>query len=180
MAIERKNYITPGGYKLLKDEYDFLKHRERPEVTKVVSWAASLGDRSENADYQYGKKRLREIDRRIRFLTRRINEALIVNPIEQENIAEGKILFGATVGLENEEGTYRSYSIVGIDEVDTAKGFISWRSPIAKALLGKEEGDEVVIKSPNGAREYTIMEVTYQEIEIEEFVYEDPSKRQLG
>ena len=180
MAIERKNYITPLGYKRLKDEHDFLKMKERPEVTKVVSWAASLGDRSENADYQYGKKRLREIDRRLRFLIRRINEALVVDPLEQAKIAGEKVIFGATVELEDEEGNEKIVSIVGVDEVDTSKGLISWKAPIGKGLLGKELGDEVVIKTPTGPKEYSIIDVIYKEITIEGFVYEDPSKRQLG
>lgn len=180
MAIERKNYITPAGYKRLKDEHDFLKMQERPEVTKVVSWAASLGDRSENADYQYGKKRLREIDRRLRFLIRRINEAQIVDPLDQASLAGNKVLFGASVTLEDEEGIDRRYSIVGEDELDISKGLISWKSPIGKGLLGKELNDEVNIRTPSGNQIFNIIEVRYQRIEIEEFQYEDPSKRQLG
>ncbi len=180
MAIERKNYITPAGFKRLKDEHDFLKMKERPEVTKVVSWAASLGDRSENADYQYGKKRLREIDKRLRFLTRRINEAQVVDPLKQETIAGEKVMFGATVILEDEDEQTKKFSIVGIDEVDTSKGLISWMSPIGKGLIGKEEGDEVLIKTPSGNKEFTIIRVSYEEIQMEEFQYEDPSKRQLG
>jgi len=180
MAIERKNYITPEGYKRLKDEYEFLKMKERPEVTKVVSWAASLGDRSENADYQYGKKRLREIDRRLRFLIRRINEAQIVDPLEQESRAGDKILFAASVALEDEEGIEKKYSIVGEDEVDISQGRISWKSPIGKGLLGKTSDDEVNIHTPNGNQTFRIIEVIYKRIEIEEFQYEDPSKRQLG
>lgn len=180
MAIERNNYITPAGYKRLKDEYDFLKMKERPEVTKVVSWAASLGDRSENADYQYGKKRLREIDRRLRFLTRRINEAQVIDPLDQRDRAGDKIIFGATVILEDDEGTEYRYSIVGEDELDTQKGHISWKSPIGRGLLGKELDDEVSIKTPIGVKDFTITEVIYQKIEVEGFEYEDPSKRQLG
>lgn len=183
MAIERKNYITPAGYKRLEDEHDFLKMKERPEVTRIVSWAASLGDRSENADYQYGKKRLREIDRRLRFLIRRINEAQVVDPLDQAGRAKnngGKILFGATVTLEDEEGGERVYSIVGEDEVDTHRGYISWKSPIGKGLLGRELDDEVMIRTPNGDQVFSIIAVVYQRIEVEEFKYEDPSKRQLG
>ncbi len=180
MAIERNNYISPAGYKRLKDEYDFLKMKERPEVTKVVSWAASLGDRSENADYQYGKKRLREIDRRLRFLTKRINEAQVIDPLEQEQRSNGCIIFGVTVVLEDDEEAQRKYSIVGEDEVDTEKGYISWKSPIGKGLIGKEVDDEVRIKTPLGVKEFTIIEVLYEKIEVEEFQYEDPSKHQLG
>jgi len=180
LAIERKNYITPNGFKRLKDEHDFLKMKERPEVTKVVSWAASLGDRSENADYQYGKKRLREIDRRLRFLIRRINEAQVVDPLEQQQRGGDKILFGATVTLEDEQGLERKYSIVGEDEVDTSKGLISWKSPIGKGLLGRQLDDEVSIRTPSGNQVFSIIEVVYQRIEVEEFQYEDPSKRQLG
>lgn len=180
MAIERKNYITPAGFKRLKDEHDFLKMKERPEVTRVVAWAASLGDRSENADYQYGKKRLREIDRRLRFLIRRINEAQVVDPLEQEERAGDKILFGATVTLEDEEGNEKEVSIVGEDEVDTSRGLISWKSPIGKGLLGRERDDEVNIRTPSGQQIFTIIEVLYKKIAVEEFKYEDPSKRQLG
>jgi transcription elongation factor GreB len=180
LTLERKNYITPYGLKRLQDEYDFLKMKERPEVTRIVSWAASLGDRSENADYQYGKKRLREIDKRIRFLTKRINESLVVDPLKQASTAGEKIMFGATVEVEDEDGDIRKYSIVGSDEVDTHKGYISWMSPIGKGLLGKELGEEVVIKTPAGAKEFTIQSVQYLEILIEEFEYDDPNKRQLG
>ena len=180
MAIERKNYITPGGLKRLNDEHDFLKMKERPEVTRIVAWAASLGDRSENADYQYGKKRLREIDRRLRFLIRRINEALPIDPVEQGQRAQDQIMFGAQVTLEDEEGGEHQFTIMGIDEIDTARGHISWKSPIGKGLLGKELGDEVNIKTPSGIKEFTVTKVLYQKIEVQEFIYEDPSKRQLG
>lgn len=177
MAIERKNYITPHGLKRLQDEHDFLKMTERPKVTKLVAWAASLGDRSENADYQYGKKRLREIDRRLRFLIRRINEALVVDPLKQ---IDGKIMFGATVTLEDGDGEEKVVQIVGVDEVNTDKGRISWKSPIGKGLLGKEEGDDVTIKVPSGLKEFTITEVEYREVHIEEYVYDGPDQSQLG
>ncbi len=161
------NYITPMGFKRLQDEHEHLSRVERPETVKVVTWAASLGDRSENADYQYGKKRLREIDRRLRFLSKRIDAAQIVDPLKVES---EKIQFGATIVLEDEEGNEKIYSIVGTDEIDTQKGLISWKSPIGKGLIGREEGDEVVIKTPKGDAEYTIINVQYKKIEMEEFI----------
>ncbi|MFG1494970.1 transcription elongation factor GreB [Halobacteriovorax sp. ZH4_bin.1] len=163
MAIKKDNYITPRGYAKLEEELNFLMKTERPEVTATVKWAASLGDRSENADYQYGKKRLREIDRRIRFLNTRINAALIVDPL---SISSDKIQFGATVVLEDEDGNEKKYSIVGVDEVDTTKGFVSWKSPIARAMIGKEEGDEVIVQAPGDDFEYTIVEINYIDIEV--------------
>lgn len=161
------NYITPLGFKRLQDEHEHLSRVERPETVKVVTWAASLGDRSENADYQYGKKRLREIDRRLRFLSKRIDAAQIVDP---EKVETDKVQFGATVRLEDEEGEIKVFSIVGTDEIDTQKGLISWKSPIGKGLIGKEEGDEVVIRTPKGDSDYTILEVEYKKIQIQEFV----------
>ncbi|MFG1481400.1 transcription elongation factor GreB [Halobacteriovorax sp. HFRX-2_2] len=163
MAIKKDNYITPRGYAKLEEELNFLMKTERPEVTATVKWAASLGDRSENADYQYGKKRLREIDRRIRFLHTRINAALIVDPL---SVSSEKIQFGATVLLEDEDGNEKRYSIVGVDEVDTIKGLVSWKSPIARALIGKEEGDEVIVQAPGDDFEYTIVEINYIDIEV--------------
>ncbi|EPZ49985.1 transcription elongation factor GreB [Bacteriovorax sp. BAL6_X] len=163
MAIKKDNYITPRGYTKLEEELTFLMKTERPEVTATVKWAASLGDRSENADYQYGKKRLREIDRRIRFLNTRINAALIVDPL---SVSSEKIQFGATVILEDEEGNEKKYSIVGVDEVDTTKGLVSWKSPIARAMIGKEEGDEVIVQAPGDDFEYTIIEINYIDIEV--------------
>ncbi len=163
MAIKKDNYITPRGYAKLEEELNFLMKTERPEVTATVKWAASLGDRSENADYQYGKKRLREIDRRIRFLNTRINAALIVDPL---SVSSEKIQFGATVLLEDEDGNEKRYSIVGVDEVDTTKGLVSWKSPIARAMIGKEEGDEVIVQAPGDDFEYTIVEINYIDIEV--------------
>lgn len=163
MAIKKDNYITAKGLKKLEDEHEHLTKVERPEVTETVKWAASLGDRSENADYQYGKKRLREIDRRLRFLNTRINAANVVDPKE---IKAEKIQFGASVILEDEEGNEKRYAIVGIDEVDTSRGLVSWRSPIAKAMLGKEEGDEVIVHAPENDFEYTIVEIKYIDIEV--------------
>ncbi len=166
---EKKNYITPKGLERLLAERDFLLKSERPRVTKIVSWAASLGDRSENADYQYGKKRLREIDRRLRFLGARIETAVSVDP---ESVESERVQFGATVILASEDGSERQFSIVGIDEIDTPRGLISWLSPIAKSLLGKEEGDEVVVRAPAGDRDYEIVEIKYIAIEIVPFTPE--------
>lgn len=160
--IQKNNYITPGGHQKLVDELEQLLRVERPEVTKLVQWAASNGDRSENADYLYGKKRLREIDRRVRFLSQRLDAAVVVDPT---NITSDKVQFGATLEVSDEEGNIRKYSIVGVDEVDTARGRISWQSPIGKSLLGKEEGDEVLVKIPAGEVTLEIVKINYQPIE---------------
>jgi transcription elongation factor GreB len=162
MAIEKNNYITPKGHQKLLDELDQLVRTERPEVTKLVQWAASNGDRSENADYLYGKKRLREIDRRIRFLTARLDAARVVDPTQ---IKSDKVQFGASIEVQDEEGNLKHYTIVGVDEVDTAKGRISWQSPIGRSLLGRAEGEEVLIKIPAGEITYEIVTITYQPIE---------------
>lgn len=166
MKDEQKNYITPLGFKKLQDEYSHLSKVERPETVKVVTWAASLGDRSENADYQYGKKRLREIDRRLRFLSKRIAAAVIVDP---ESVQSEKIQFGASVTLEDEAGEIKELSIVGSDEIETKRGHVSWLSPVGKALLGKERGDDVTVRTPKGNKEYTVLDVKYRLIETEEF-----------
>ena len=158
--MKDKNYITPLGYQTLVDERDQLSKIERPEVVKVVSWAASLGDRSENADYQYGKKKLREIDRRLRFLNSRINTAEIIDP---SKIKSEKIQFGAFVSLENEEGEIKNIQIVGVDETNTNAGKISWKSPLGKSLLGKVSGDEVETRTPGGVVLYTILDIKYWE-----------------
>lgn len=160
--MEKKNYMTPKGHKKLTDELEQLLRVERPEVTKLVQWAASNGDRSENADYLYGKKRLREIDRRVRFLTARLDAAQIVDPSQTRS---EKVQFGATVEVQDEEGSARTFTIVGVDEVDTARGRISWQSPIGRNLLGKSEGDEVLIKVPAGEMVYEIVSISYQPIE---------------
>jgi transcription elongation factor GreB len=164
--LEAPNYITPLGLKRLEDEYSFLKKTERPKITALVSWAASLGDRSENADYIYGKKRLREIDRRMRFLSKRIAAAQVVDP-EVQNM--NSIKFGATVSLLDEEERELIYRIVGVDEFDTKAMRISWRSPIATSLLGKSVGDVVTVRTPSGDREFEITQIDYKKIEIEEF-----------
>ena len=158
----KNNYITPKGHQRIVDELEHLLKVERPEVTKLVQWAASNGDRSENADYLYGKRRLREIDRRLRFLNQRLDAAVIVDPTKTKS---NKVQFGATVEVSDEEGRSKIYTIVGVDEVDTTKNRISWQSPIGKTLLGKEEGDEVLIRIPAGEITYEVVTITYQAIE---------------
>lgn len=169
-ATPVKNYITPDGLQRLKDECRFLITRERPAVTEVVSWAASNGDRSENADYQYGKRRLRQIDGRIRFLTKRIEAAEVVDPeAPRTGQAAVRAFFGATVRYEDAEGTEREVSIVGSDEVDLARNHISWVSPLGRALMRSTEGDSVVLQAPGGATELTVLEVRYERILVEPF-----------
>jgi len=153
-----KNYITPSGATRLKDELHQLLYQDRPELVRVVQWAASNGDRSENGDYIYGKRRLREIDRRIRFLTKRLEGAEIVDPARQKT---DRILFGAEVTVEDEEGRKRVYRIVGQDEIDPKNGFVSWVSPIAKALLNAKSGDVVTLRNPTGEEELEILSVRY-------------------
>lgn len=153
------DYITPEGAKKLRDELIWLWKEERPTVTQRVSEAAAEGDRSENAEYIYGKRRLREIDRRIRFLTGRLDILKIVEP---RTDATSKVYFGAWVGLEDEEGKESLYRIVGPDEFDPAKGWISIDSPVGKALLGKHEGDEVLVSRPVGTTAFTIVSVSYE------------------
>ena len=154
-----KNYMTRRGYGLLKAELEQLVKTERPALVQVVSWAAKNGDRSENGDYLYGKKRLREIDRRIRFLMKRLESALIVDPASQENTEQ--VFFGATVTVCDAGGCESTYQIVGIDEADAGQGMISWISPLAKALLKAREGDAVRFHSPSGPRELEIVEIAY-------------------
>ncbi|QDK37044.1 transcription elongation factor GreB [Bdellovibrio sp. NC01] len=154
-----KNYITPEGLAKLKAEYNELMHVERPKLVEVVAWAASNGDRSENADYQYGKRRLREIDRRVHFLTKRLEDAEVVDP----KLMKGeKVLFSATVTLSTEEGDELVYQIVGEDEFDVKQGKISWKSPVARALLGKKIGDEVKLVKPSGEDFVTIENVEFK------------------
>jgi|SRR6185312_11779771 len=154
-----KNYITPVGLEKLKDEYNKLFHEERPKVVETVAWAASNGDRSENADYIYGKKRLREIDGRLRFLTGRLEKAEVVDP---KTLSGKSVLFGATVTLLDENDKAVVYQIVGEDEWDISKNKISWKSPVAKALLGKKEGDEIVVHKPAGEEYFVIEKVQYK------------------
>jgi transcription elongation factor GreB len=161
MADVYKNYITPEGYARLKEEFDQLYKGERPKVVADVSWAASNGDRSENADYIYGKRRLRQIDSRLKFLMKRMDLAEVVDPARQQGLE--KVFFGAWVTLyslnSEEEHTYR---IVGQDELDLTKGYISWISPMAKALLGKGEGDTVRVQTPGGEGEFEIIAISYR------------------
>ena len=165
-----KNYITPDGLQRLKDEHRFLLARERPAVTQVVAWAASNGDRSENADYQYGKRRLRQIDRRIRFLTKRIDAAEVVDPQAPRGGRAGThVFFGATVRYANAAGTERVVSIVGADEVDLDRSHISWMSPLARALMKSGPGDRVVLHAPGGTEQLQILEVRYERIPMEPF-----------
>ena len=169
-ATRVKNYITPGGLQRLKEEHHFLLTRERPAVTAVVAWAASNGDRSENADYQYGKRRLRQIDGRLRFLTKRIDAAEVVDPESpRSGLAAARAFFGATVRYANAEGTERVVSIVGTDEVDLSRNHISWVSPLGRALMKSAEGDRVVLVAPAGTESLTVLEVSYQRIAVEPF-----------
>lgn len=155
-----KNYITQGGYRALRDELTHLLDVDRPEVVQVVSWAASNGDRSENGDYIYGKRRLREIDRRIRFLTRRLDKAEVVDPIVHQG--NDQIFFGAHVTYREPDGTERNIQIVGIDELDPLNGRISWISPVARALIKAREGDTVSLVTPQGRMAIEIESVVYR------------------
>jgi len=165
-----KNYITPTGLQRLRDELRFLLTRERPAVTQVVAWAAGNGDRSENADYQYGKRRLRQIDRRIRFLTKRIDAAELVDPeAPRSGRAATHVFFGATVRYANAAGVERVVSIVGLDEVDLDRSHISWVSPLARALIKSGPGDSVTLRAPGGNEELEILEVRYERISMDPF-----------
>ncbi len=169
-ATGGKNYITPSGLQRLKDEHRFLLTRERPAVTEVVAWAASNGDRSENADYQYGKRRLRQIDGRIRFLTKRIEAAEVVDPeARRTGQAATRAFFGATVRYANAAGAERVVSIVGTDEVDLNRNHISWVSPLGRALMKSAAGDIVVLQLPAGTENLTVLEVRYERIPVESF-----------
>jgi|SRR5579884_939406 len=152
-----KNYMTPAGFRRMQDELQDLARVERPKVVEVVAWAAGNGDRSENGDYIYGKKRLREIDRRIRFLSKRLEIAQVVDPAQQKN--RGQVFFGATVTYENARGEEKTVTIVGIDEADLDRGQVSWISPIARALLKAQEGDVVEFRTPRGAERIEIVEI---------------------
>lgn len=157
-----KNYMTPKGAEKLKAELRHLVSVERPKITDVVSWAASLGDRSENADYIYGKRRLREIDRRIRFLTKRLEVAEIVDPTQTQ---ADSVRFGATVRVSLDGEEEKTYSIVGIDETDGKRGRISWISPLGKVLLRTKVGDVVTLRAPKGEMDVEILEIRYIAIE---------------
>src|SRR6476619_1366977 len=163
-----KNYLTPAGLQRLKDEHRFLLTRERPAVTQVVAWAAGNGDRSENADYQYGKRRLRQIDSRIRFLSKRIDAAELGDPeAPRAGRAATHVFFGATVRYADAAGTERVVSIVGLDEVDLERNHISWVSPLARALMKSGPGDTVVLHAPSGTEDLEILEVRYERIPID-------------
>jgi transcription elongation factor GreB len=154
-----KNYMTPDGHRRMQDELRRLLREERPRVVEVVAWAAGNGDRSENGDYIYGKKRLREIDRRIRFLSKRLEIAEVVDPQRQKN--RDQVFFGATVTYADARGAERTVTIVGIDEVDLDRGQVSWISPIARALLKAQEGDVVELRTPAGTERIEIVEIRY-------------------
>lgn len=165
-----KNYITPAGLQRLKDEHRFLLNRERPAVTKLVTWAASNGDRSENADYLYNKRRLRQIDSRIRFLTKRIDAAEVVDPAAPRSAATAeRVFFGATVTYQDSAGQTHVARIVGVDEVDVHRHYISWKSPLARALLKASVGDRVVLLAPNKTERLEILDVDYTTIPMDPF-----------
>lgn len=155
-----KNYITPAGHQRLKEEFDQLWKVERPELVKTITWAASNGDRSENGDYIYGKRRLREIDRRLRFLSKRLDNAEVIDPAQRGDCDQ--VFFGATVTICDTEGEERTYSIVGMDEADPVRGRISWISPLARALLKARAGDVVSLHTPGGVEELEVVEVRYE------------------
>lgn len=155
---QKLNYITPSGFARLREEYAKLFHDERPKLVETVAWAASNGDRSENADYIYGKRRLREIDSRLRFLAQRMDQAVVVDPKTQSS---DRVVFGARVTVENDDGERSIYQIVGEDEFDVKAGKISWQSPVAKALLGKKPGDDVMVKKPEGEETLTIIDFDF-------------------
>ncbi len=154
-----KNYVTPLGLSQLQEEYKQLMYAERPKVVETVRWAAGNGDRSENGDYIYGKKRLREIDRRVRYLTKRLESAKVVDPELQKNLT--KVFFGATVTYAQTDGTKKTVKLVGIDEADLAKNKISWTSPVAKALLKSEVGDSVKLRTPLGDEKLKVLKIKY-------------------
>jgi len=160
-----KNYMTPAGFGRLKAELDELLGRERPELVATIAWAAGNGDRSENGDYIYGKRRLREVDRRIRFLIKRLDAAEVVDPMSRRDEGEDdRVYFGATVTVRNGKDEERTVSIVGVDEIDTTRGYISWVSPMARALLKAREGDTVTLNTPGGIEDLDILHVRYEQL----------------
>jgi transcription elongation factor GreB len=167
---KQKNYITPAGLQRLKDEHTFLLTRERPAVTQVVAWAAGNGDRSENADYQYSKRRLRQIDSRIRFLGKRIDAAEVIDPAApRPKAAATRVFFGATVTYQDAAGHEQVVRIVGLDEVDINRRYISWRSPLARALMKAAIGDRVVLHAPTKTEHLEVLDVEYVPIPMEPF-----------
>jgi len=168
--VHVKNYITPGGLERLKEEHSFLLNKDRPAVAVVVAWAASNGDRSENADYQYAKRRLRQIDGRIRHLSKRMEAAEVVDPeAPRSGLRAAKVYFGATVLYANAAGEEREVSIVGVDEVDLDRNHVSWVSPLGRALMRSAEGDSVILEAPGGKELLTVLEVRYERIAVEPF-----------
>ena len=166
-----KNYITPAGHQCLKDEFDYLLKKDRPAVTAAVSWAAKNGDRSENADYQYGKKRLREIDRRLRFLSKRLDAAEVVDPeTPRDDDTADQVFFGATVTYARANGDENTITIVGIDEIDLKRNYISWISPLARALIKARAGDSVILRAPGGVETLAVIDVRYQRVNVDAFV----------
>ena len=162
MSTANKNYITPSGLERLRSEYSQLFHVERPKIVETVAWAASNGDRSENADYIFGKRRLREIDSRLRFLAGRMEKAEVVDPSQLKG---DKVLFGATVTVLDEEEKLHTYQIVGEDEWDIQKQKISWKSPVAKALMGKKVNDQVIVHKPHGEEVLEIQKIEFRAIQ---------------
>jgi transcription elongation factor GreB len=163
LPVGARNYMTPGGFARLSGELEHLVHKERPELVATVAWAAGNGDRSENGDYIYGKKRLREIDRRIRFLIKRLDASEVVDPAAPRDEEQaGQVFFGATVTINSAQGEARTVAIVGVDEIDTARGYISWVSPMARALLKAREGDTVTLRTPGGVEEIDIVAIRYE------------------
>ena len=160
-ADERKNYITPGGYRRLQDELARLWKVDRPPVVATVAWAAGNGDRSENGDYIYGKRKLREIDRRMRYLSKSLDRAVVV---DNSGKTHERVHFGATVTIVDESGREREVTIVGVDELDVGDARVSWRSPLARALLTKEVGDTVTVRAPRGPERLAIIAVRYQDL----------------
>ncbi len=157
-----KNYMTPAGHKRLQDELRQLKTRDRPEVVQIIEWAAGNGDRSENGDYIYGKRRLREIDKRMAYLSKRLETA---EPIDPLTVKSDQVLFGATVTVRDENDVEKTWSIVGIDEADVSKGKISWMSPLANALLKSRVGDVLMFRSPKGVQEVEVVSLVYKAID---------------
>jgi transcription elongation factor GreB len=163
LPVGARNYMTPGGFARLSGELEHLVHKERPELVVTVAWAAGNGDRSENGDYIYGKKRLREIDRRIRYLIKRLDASEVVDPAApRDEDQAGQVFFGATVTISSAQGEARTMAIVGVDEIDTARGYISWVSPMARALLKAREGDTVTVRTPGGVEDIDIVVVRYE------------------
>lgn len=155
----QKNYMTPGGAEMLQREYAELFYKERPKIVEIVSWAAGNGDRSENGDYIYGKKRLREIDKRVRYLSKQLERAVIVDPKDQQQLKQ--VFFGATVTYAREDDSEHTVQLVGVDEVDIERGKISWLSPVAKALMKAKNGDTVRAHMPGGTENLEILSITY-------------------